>query len=84
MYNEIKNNIINNFFNTHYLWTCVLSKNIVIHDIKKRCPFDIEINSDNDILTMNLGDNIVIDFNFTWEKKVNTNNNVIYKLVNIC
>lgn len=84
MYNEIKNNIINNFLNTHYLWSCVLTKNSVIHDIRKRCPFDIEINDDNDVLTMNLGDNIVIDFNLTWEKKVNVNNIIVYKLVNIC
>jgi hypothetical protein len=84
MYDEIKKNIINNFFNTYYLWSCVLTKNTVIGDIKNRCPFEVETNTDNDILTMNLGDNIIIDFNLTWEKKVNVNNIVVYKLVNIC
>ena len=65
-YTEIKNNLINNFFNPNYRYACVIDKKFVITDISKRLPFPFKYDYDNDIMTISLGNNINIDINFKW------------------
>ena len=69
MYEEIKNNIIENFFNTHYLLTSCLNKDIIINDIKERMPFEVSWKT-NDSINMNLGDGINVVFNLKWESEI--------------
>ena len=85
MYNEIKQNIIKNFLNKGYLYAYSCKKEPIIDKIIENKLFDTTYNYDTDIMTMNLGDNIKIDFNFEWEQSPHINNpNIIYyKLINI-
>ena len=74
MYNEIKQNIIKNFFNKGYLYACGCKREAIIDNIIDKSIFAINYNYKNDILTMNLGNNISIDFSFNWEYKTYKNN----------
>ena len=65
-YTEVKTNIINNFFNPNYRYTCVIDKKFVITDISKRFTFPFKYDYDNDIMAILLGNNINIDINFKW------------------
>lgn len=75
-YNQIKSNIITNLLDPLYKWTSVPknNKNIVYNNIRSKIPFPLSVNN-NDIMTLNLGDNILIDINIHW--KENGNNVVI-------
>lgn len=73
MYEEIKNNIIENFFNKYYRYTCVSVKNCIFSDMVERLPFPFVYNSDSDSLTINLGNGVNINFNFKWDERENTN-----------
>ena len=80
-YNDIKNNIVNNFLIPYYRFTVVRIKECIISDIKRRSWFPCEYNSQNDILTFNIGNNINIDIHFVFECRTqDTNNNVFYLL----
>lgn len=76
-YNQIKSNIISNLLDPLYKWTSVPknNKDIVYNNIRSKIPFPLSVN-DNDIMTLNLGDNILIDINIHW--KENENNVIIY------
>jgi len=87
-YNEIKQNIIDKFFNKIYRNSICSCKNSIISDIKERCPFNVDIlDNDYTILKMVLGNNIILTFNFEWEIKRYTNSTKIeiesYKLIKI-
>lgn len=87
-YNEIKQNIIDNFFNKIYRNSICSCKNGIISDIKERCPFKIDILDNNySMLKMELGNEIILIFNFEWEikKYINSTKNEIesYKLIKI-
>ena len=73
--------------NTHYLWTTSMSKIAIINNLRNRCPFDVQTDSDGDIIIMNLGNNISLNFNLNWEIKTYENNvgrkMVSYRLVKI-
>ena len=66
-YLEVQTNLINNFFNPNYRYSCVMIKDSVITDINQRFPFPFKYNYDNDIMSVSLGNNINIDINFEWE-----------------
>lgn len=74
MYEEIKKNLIEHFFNTHYRWTCCTTKGSLFSDMQTRCPFRFKIESNGEAIEMNLGNNVVISFNFIWEEKPFVNN----------
>jgi len=72
MYEEVKSNIINNFLNKSYLNTFSITKEYIIDRILSDCIFPTTYDYDKDILTMNLGNDIVIDFNIKWDNsKIN-------------
>lgn len=85
MYNEIKQNILNNFLNKGYLYACGCKKEPIINKIIENKIFDTTYNYDTDIMTMNLGDNVKIDFKFEWGQSsyLNNSNIIHYKLVKI-
>lgn len=66
-YNEIRQNLIEKFFNKNYRYSCVTCKSTVINDMQNRLPFNINYN--NDVLNINLGNNIDLTFNLIWETK---------------
>lgn len=70
-FDVIKANIVNNFLIRNYLWTCVTQKNAVFNDMNERSPFPFNYDYDNDILIINLGNNVDVSINFTWELKDN-------------
>ena len=78
-FDVVRTNIINNFLNRNYLWTCVTHKKAVFDDMVDRSPFPFEYNYDNYVLMVNLGNNINIAVNFTWEHR----NNNLYRLIKI-
>jgi hypothetical protein len=82
MYNEIKKNIIENFFNRNYRYTVVSCRKRIIDDISERLPFVVTTNNACDILVIYLGDNISISFALTWEVK-NNGSMTVNKLVMI-
>ena len=79
MYETVRNNIINNFLNRNYRWTCVTNKKTILNDMIDRSPFPFTYDYDKDILMITLGDNINIDVHFIWEYK---NDRKIYHLIN--
>ena len=87
MYEEIKNNIIERFLNTHYLWTCCTHKETIVVDMSKRIPFNVRYLSNYEELEMNLGDNVKIVMNLKWEKRSHKNTTgrdmVNYRLISI-
>lgn len=66
MYNEIKANIINKFFNK-FLYTCGCSKPAMINKIIENSIFSSKYDYDTNMMTMTLGDNINLTFEFNWE-----------------
>ena len=78
MYNEIKQNIINNFFNPNYKYTVYIAKKFIIDSMETRCIFPCTYNEDMTIFTVTLGDGISIEFHFDWEHRDDT-----YRLVSI-
>ena len=86
-FNEIKKNIIENFFNKNYKYSCVSVKNAIVNDIKTRSMFGLTYDIEKDIMRMDIGDGIEIDFKFEWEEKTyhsSLNKDVkMYKLINI-
>ena len=88
MYNEIKQNIIKNFLNKGYLYSCGYSKESIIGKIIENGIFDTIYDYKTDMMTMKLGDNISVDFNFEWAESSYSNthnitNRIHYKIVNI-
>ena len=87
MYTEIKNNIIKNFFNKEFRYAYGCRKEAIIEKIQENSIFNVKYNYSTDILTMNLGDNIVITFECEWEYTTHQNNlgkeMKRYKLINI-
>ena len=79
MYETIRNNIINNFLNRNYRWTCVSNKKAVFNDMIDRSPFPFTYDYDKDILMVTLGDNINISVHFIWEYE---NDHRLYHLIN--
>ncbi len=79
MYEAVRNNIINNFLNRNYRWTCVNNKKSVFNDMIDRSPFPFTYDYDKDILMITLGDNINITVHFVWEYK---NDIKQYRLIN--
>jgi hypothetical protein len=79
MYETVRNNIINNFLNRNYRWTCVTNKKTILNDMIDRSPFPFTYDYDKDILMITLGDNINIAVHFIWEYK---NDPKIYHLIN--
>ena len=88
-YEEVKKNLIDNFFNTHYLWACCTNKDSMFKDIVKRIPFNVNYVhfADYEILEMDLGDGIKINFKFSWEERPYKNTHgkdmINYRLVSI-
>ena len=86
-YNEIKTNLINNFFNKHFRYTTVSTKKMLVESIDQLCPFACKFNYENDNMTVILGNNINIDFHFIFKESEYTNKlnykTNSYKLVNI-
>ena len=66
MYNEIKANIIKKFFNK-FLYTSGCSKSAMINKIIENSIFSSEYDYDTNVMTMTLGDNINLAFEFNWE-----------------
>ena len=86
MYQEIKQNLIDHFFNTYYLWTCCSTKKSILSDIQKRCPFKTKILNNGNLIYMYLGDNITLSFDLKWEQRTNENSKHImtsYRLISI-
>lgn len=88
MYNEIKQNIIENFLNKGYLYSCGYKKESIIGKIIENGIFDTIYDYKTDVMTMKLGDNINIDFNFEWAESSysntnNTTNRTHYKIAKI-
>ena len=71
MWEEVKANIVNNFLNKNYRYTCVLNKGIIFKDMKDRFPFPFENNNEYTNMKVSLGDNIFININYHWEEKEN-------------
>ena len=82
MYEEIKNNIIEKFFNRNYRYTVVTCKQRIIDDINERLPFKTISDNSYDNIDIELGDNIVLSFNLYWETK-NNGKLTMYKLMKI-
>ena len=85
-YNEIKQNIINNFFNKLYKNNICSYKNGIINDIQERCPFIIDIlNDEFTLMKMTLGDGSILIFNLKWDERKNKHNQDLtyYKLIEI-
>lgn len=80
-YNEIKKNIIENFFNKMYKYGCCNNKMFIISDIQQRSMFPCKYDEGTDVLTMVLGDGISVDFSFKWESREHINNGMCYRLV---
>ena len=80
MYEEIKNNIIENFFNRNYKWTFGSKKQTIIANIKEHSIFPIDYDYNTDILSMYLGNDIIINFNLIWKTQTN-NQSSVYKLI---
>ena len=80
-YNEIKKNIIENFFNKMYKYGCCNNKKFIISDIKERTIFPCEYDENTDIMTLHLGDGIGIDLKFIWEVREHINNGLCYRLI---
>lgn len=74
-YNQIKSNIITNLLDPLYKWTSVpkTNKNIVYNSIRSKFPFPFSIN-EKDIMTTNLGDDILINIKIHWKE---SGNNVV-------
>ena len=84
MYNEIKQNIIKNFLNKGYLYTCGCKKEPIINKIIENGVFPTVYNYQNDMMTMNLGNGIIIDFKFEWlMSNFEKNKSQYYKIANI-
>lgn len=67
MFSEIKKNIIDNFLNKYYRFTCISDKGMIFSDLEKRCPFPFISNNECTEIKMNLGNGISIDIYFDWE-----------------
>lgn len=88
MYSEIKNNIVKNFLNKGYLYTCGCSKSAIVDKIIENSIFTTNYNYDTNVMTMKLGDNVDITFDFDWEltsyiNKLNNKEVQHYKLIKI-
>lgn len=79
-YNEIKQNLINNFFNKGYKNT-IADKKIIISDMQDRCPFEIKMNEDDSTMEMILGNGINLIFNLDWQERFTLKAEGINKLV---
>ena len=66
MYETIKANILSNFLNRNYLYTCVFNKESLFANMMEHTVFPFEYDYDNDVLNVNLGDGISVSFNFIW------------------
>ena len=89
MYEEIKNNIIERFLNTHYLWTCCTHKETIVVDMSKRIPFNVRYPNfpDYNTLEIDLGNDIKIEIKLKWEERSYKNTSgrdmVNYRLISI-
>jgi len=71
MYDTIKNNILKNFLNRNYLWTCIVRKEALFEDMIDRSPFPFNYDYNKDVLMVNLGNDINVSFNFKWDTHQN-------------
>lgn len=72
MNTEIKQNIIDNFLNKGYRFSCVNIKKIVIGRIQEQSWFLTKYNTDMDILSFIIG-NDIIDIKCIWETREDKN-----------
>lgn len=81
MFETIKKNLIDNFLLKNYRYHCVRNQQAIFDYIAERFPFPftVEHNKSISTMTVNMGDNVIFDIDFTWEFRENNT----YKLVNI-
>lgn len=80
IYDEIKNNMIKNFLNKNYLWTCVSCKKKVFEDMKDRSPFPFTYDTECNTMIVALSNRVKLTFNFEWVPKSEEH---LYHLVKI-
>lgn len=87
MYEGIKKNFIENFFNRHYRYTVCACKSGLENDIALRCPFPVEWMNNDNVICINLDDNISLMFNLVWEERLSNANHgkqiTTYRLIKI-
>ena len=76
MYKEIKQNFINNFFNKIFTHSTVSVKNHIFEKMREYCPFKITPTFDCTMLKVELGDDIVLNFNLEWNERETTNGHI--------
>lgn len=81
-YEEIKQNFIQKFFNKLYKYGCCTCKQFIVNDVQQRLMFPCKYNEEDDVMTINLGDGVVVDVKFMWEER-HTGKIPSYRLVNI-
>lgn len=77
-YNEIKQNIIENFLNPGFRFSAVQIPSIIIGTIRERSWFPVTYNEKDNTLTFNIGNNINIDVKCIWEEKPSGNQSRVY------
>lgn len=73
MYDEIRQNLIDNFFNKHYRYSRVSLRKAVFEDMKQRLPFPFTFNDSCTSMQVILGNGISFIFNIHWEEKIYKN-----------
>jgi len=79
MYNEIKQNFIEKFFNKNFRYCVVSKKEALLDKIILLLPFDFYFNG-NDLLTLNLGNDVNITFKLEWNATEHKNGHKVYCL----
>lgn len=70
MFDEIKENFINNFLNKNYLWTCSVNRTSIINDMNDRSPFPLKaIGNECKVIHVYLGNDIILAFDLKWESR---------------
>ena len=80
MYNEIKQNFIEKFFNKNFRYCTLSNKKALIDKMYLVFPFDYSYNDDLSVLTLHLGDNVNIDFKLDWNISEHSNGHKLYRL----
>ena len=83
MYNEIKQNFIEKFFNKNFRYTTVSVKEAVIDKIRFIFPFDFTVSDNVKFITLHLGNNVDVTFKFHWTEKELSNGCILYCLTEI-
>lgn len=87
-YEHIKQNFIERFFNKNFKYSWAYSKNAILSKLEEFCPFPFTYNESNDVLRIDLGDDVILTFQFEWERrehehKLTKTIHTTYRLVNI-